>query len=291
MTTLTRSGLSLAVLLAAASVAPRVQASDPAGASARAHFDKGIAFAHLGRWPEALLEFENAYVDKQDPLFLFQVAECHRRLGNETEAVRKYHMYLEAGAEQKKRRSKSTHDTRAWDRWKKGKEPKRAEVEKTVKALEASAKGDRPPVAPPSAPTAEPAPAPVVAAAPPLPPAPPPAPPLPLAPPPASEAPLPPSEPSGASGLLVPDLAAAGDNADSKAGTAPSLIDLPPAVASSAGSADEDRLAARATPVYKRWWFWTAIGAAVAAGTVTVLVLAGSKDPSCPSGYQCRSGR
>src|SRR4051812_15084842 len=37
-------------------------------------------------------------------------------------------------------------------------------------------------------------------------------------------------------------------------------------------------------PVYKRWWFWTAIGVAVVAGTVGVVAsgaLKGAKDPAC----------
>jgi hypothetical protein len=31
----------------------------------------------------------------------------------------------------------------------------------------------------------------------------------------------------------------------------------------------------RQTPFYRRWWFWTGVGAAVVAGTVTAIVLAG----------------
>jgi tetratricopeptide (TPR) repeat protein len=43
-------------------------------------------------------------------------------------------------------------------------------------------------------------------------------------------------------------------------------------------------------PVYKRWWFWTAVGVAVAAGTVGALAATGTfkaKDPSC-SGRICQ---
>jgi tetratricopeptide (TPR) repeat protein len=41
-------------------------------------------------------------------------------------------------------------------------------------------------------------------------------------------------------------------------------------------------------PVYKRWWFWTAIGAAVVAGVaVAIVASSGSKDPACPAGFVC----
>jgi len=37
-------------------------------------------------------------------------------------------------------------------------------------------------------------------------------------------------------------------------------------------------------PVYKRWWFWTAIGAVVAGGVVTAVVLSsGTTRPACSS--------
>jgi len=46
-------------------------------------------------------------------------------------------------------------------------------------------------------------------------------------------------------------------------------------------------------PVYKRWWFWTAVGVAVAAGTVGALAAGGAfktspKDPACDAGRNCQ---
>jgi tetratricopeptide (TPR) repeat protein len=46
-------------------------------------------------------------------------------------------------------------------------------------------------------------------------------------------------------------------------------------------------------PVYKRWWFWTAVGVAVAAGTVGALAAtgtfkSGAKDPACEAGRICQ---
>jgi tetratricopeptide (TPR) repeat protein len=45
-------------------------------------------------------------------------------------------------------------------------------------------------------------------------------------------------------------------------------------------------------PVYSRWWFWTAVGVAVVAGTVGALAATGTfdgaKDPACPVGRSCQ---
>jgi hypothetical protein len=45
------------------------------------------------------------------------------------------------------------------------------------------------------------------------------------------------------------------------------------------------------TPVYKKWWFWTIIGAAVAGGVVAAVTLSGGTNkPSCPSHTSCGGG-
>ena len=51
--------------------------------------------------------------------------------------------------------------------------------------------------------------------------------------------------------------------------------------------------AEESAPVYKRWWFWTAVGVAVAAGTVGALAAGGAfkssaKDPACGAGRMCQ---
>jgi hypothetical protein len=41
-------------------------------------------------------------------------------------------------------------------------------------------------------------------------------------------------------------------------------------------------------PIYKRWWLWTAVGAAVVTGVVVVLVAkSGSEGPQCPANIPC----
>jgi hypothetical protein len=51
-----------------------------------------------------------------------------------------------------------------------------------------------------------------------------------------------------------------------------------PATAMDLGARDEP--APQTTgPIYKRWWFWTALGA-VAAGTATVAIIMAERDPT-----------
>ena len=48
-------------------------------------------------------------------------------------------------------------------------------------------------------------------------------------------------------------------------------------------------LPAPEAPVYKRWWFWTGIGAVVAGGIATAILLShrGTKSPACDQGVAC----
>ena len=66
---------------------------DPA-AEAKAHSSRGTTFYNLGRFAEALAEYEAAYMAIQDPPFLFNVAQCHRKLGHSQEAIDSYRGYL-----------------------------------------------------------------------------------------------------------------------------------------------------------------------------------------------------
>ena len=40
-------------------------------------------------------------------------------------------------------------------------------------------------------------------------------------------------------------------------------------------------------PLYKRWWFWTALGVIVAGGASAVAVGVLTSKPACPSGHVC----
>ncbi len=44
-------------------------------------------------------------------------------------------------------------------------------------------------------------------------------------------------------------------------------------------------------PLYKKWWFWTGVGAVVAAGAVTAFVLTRSSEKTCSGSYPCAEVR
>lgn len=62
--------------------------------AAKAHFKSGKAYYDLGKYDEAIREFEAAYEAKSDPAFLFNLAQAHRLAGHSTEALHFYRTYL-----------------------------------------------------------------------------------------------------------------------------------------------------------------------------------------------------
>src|SRR5262245_62111772 len=67
---------------------------DPASAPAREHYQKGTAFYDLGRYQDAIREFEAAYELKNDPALLYNLAQSHRLAGNAEQALHFYRTYL-----------------------------------------------------------------------------------------------------------------------------------------------------------------------------------------------------
>ena len=63
-------------------------------ANARAHYGRGTSYYNLGRFREALAEYEAAYLAVQDPPFLFNIAQCNRKMGKDQEALAAYRSYL-----------------------------------------------------------------------------------------------------------------------------------------------------------------------------------------------------
>ncbi|HET6283116.1 MAG TPA: hypothetical protein VFH73_19315 [Polyangia bacterium] len=63
---------------------------------ARAHFEHGERLYKVSRYREALEEFKEGFVSKADPVFLFNIAQCHRLLGEREEALTFYRRYLQA---------------------------------------------------------------------------------------------------------------------------------------------------------------------------------------------------
>ena len=83
-------GLALAALLAAGPA----RADDADTRAAKKHFQKGQKLFDLGKFEDALGEYEAAYERKPLPGFLYNIAQCHRNLGNYKQAIFSYRNYL-----------------------------------------------------------------------------------------------------------------------------------------------------------------------------------------------------
>lgn len=85
----------LLALLVSAAPARAAEPSETAKAHARALFDRGQRYFDLGQFDKARQLYEEAY--KAMPLagFLFNIAQCHRKLGHHDKALRNYRAYLE----------------------------------------------------------------------------------------------------------------------------------------------------------------------------------------------------
>jgi tetratricopeptide (TPR) repeat protein len=184
--------------------------------AARQHYEQAISHYNLDELEPALAEFREAYRFKPDPSLLFNIAQCHRKLGQREAAIDFYRKYVRASPDANNR----------------------AEAERWIAELKA--RSDEPAGA---------------------------------------------ASADGATAAGTPAAPATSAAIDVPA-SAPLVLSPPPAstAATSAplalGVSSSDRAAPAATPpVYRRWWFWTALGA-VAAGAAVIAVTLGSTPPS-----------
>lgn len=88
--------LGLGALLFAAS--PRLsfaQSGSPSDVQkAEAAFNKAEQFYNLGDWKSALDNYKEAYLLSNEPLILFNIAQCQRQMGTLEEALRTYKTFL-----------------------------------------------------------------------------------------------------------------------------------------------------------------------------------------------------
>jgi len=63
-------------------------------AQARIHFEKGRTYFEVDEYRKAIEEFKAAHVEKADPAFLYNIAECYRHLGEVHEALVFYRRFL-----------------------------------------------------------------------------------------------------------------------------------------------------------------------------------------------------
>ncbi len=85
----------LALLALLFVVTPRVaQADDPATRAAKRHFDRGEKLFALGKFDDALDEYQKAFDAKPIPDFLFNIGQCYRNLGDYQQAIFSFKKYL-----------------------------------------------------------------------------------------------------------------------------------------------------------------------------------------------------
>lgn len=65
-------------------------------AAAKAHYSKATRLYEVGEYHQALDEFKAAHLAKPDPSFLYNIAQCHRQLGDFEQAVTMYKRFLTA---------------------------------------------------------------------------------------------------------------------------------------------------------------------------------------------------
>jgi tetratricopeptide (TPR) repeat protein len=218
---------------------------------ARRHFERAERFYAVGRFDDALGEYEAAYEAKPLAGFLFNIGQCHRNLGDLKAAVFSFRKYLAAKPDARNR--SAVQDLIA-------------ELDRRIAAAERQAR--RPPptsashvdlsAAPPGAPgavgalprasTAASAPSPVAAS------------------PAATPARGPATDRPSRRTALTPAPLAQVERADLFAPTP-----VPRAPTRPAGS-----------PIYKRWWFWTLVGVAAAGAAAGVYAATANSGTGVP---------
>src|SRR5262245_28675381 len=86
-----------ATIVVASSLLVLAWGASPAAADvsqARTFYEKGRAYFQLGEYQKALEAFKAAHIEKADPAFLYNIAECHRQLGDSASALAFYQRFL-----------------------------------------------------------------------------------------------------------------------------------------------------------------------------------------------------
>jgi tetratricopeptide (TPR) repeat protein len=96
--------LALVVACFVAVAAPRAaSADDPAMRAAKRHYDRGEKLFALGKFDEALDEYQKAFDAKPLPGFLFNIGQCYRNLSDYDQAIFSFKKFLKLDPETPKR--------------------------------------------------------------------------------------------------------------------------------------------------------------------------------------------
>jgi len=87
-----------AVTVAVALAVPAGAAGQATSAveQSRIHHKNAVVHFNLDEWKEAAAQFKEAYRFHPDPLFLYNIGQCYRKMGEQAEALSYYRKYLRA---------------------------------------------------------------------------------------------------------------------------------------------------------------------------------------------------
>jgi len=71
--------------------------------AAKEKYESGVRHFDLAEYESALADFKEAYRNKPDPVFLYNIGQCHRKLGHTDEAINFYQTYLRRAPDAKNR--------------------------------------------------------------------------------------------------------------------------------------------------------------------------------------------
>ncbi|MEO7095166.1 MAG: tetratricopeptide repeat protein [Polyangiales bacterium] len=74
-------------------------AEDPETRAAKRHFDRGQKLFTLGKFDEALDEYQKAYDASPLPDFLYNIGQCHRNIGDYEQAIFSFKRFLQLDPE------------------------------------------------------------------------------------------------------------------------------------------------------------------------------------------------
>jgi Tetratricopeptide repeat len=83
----------VSILLLGCFASPIATAETPTH-KAKTLFEEGLKHYNVGDYKEALQSFKDGYFAKPDPIFLFNMGQCYRQLGDPDGAQRQYRAYL-----------------------------------------------------------------------------------------------------------------------------------------------------------------------------------------------------
>jgi hypothetical protein len=228
------------------------ETSKEAKQEAKARFVSGQSHYNLNEFPEALVDFKEAYRLFPDPVFLYNLGQCERQLGHNEEAIRFYRSFLR---EQPKAPNKQDvlHKIEELEAAQKSKAAEAAEAEEATAGTSVEGTTVKTPVVAPPPATAPPAAIPVL-----------PSDKVPAA---ETEPAIIPATPSTESSASLPTATPIVEDSGA------SRIDL---------SAQSTPAAIASPPVYKRWWFWAATGVAVAGASIAIYAASAGHGASAP---------